>query len=618
VGGTRLQDVVLVLAVATAVAAAAGALLLWRRLREHRAAVRRLTGDVRVLLDAHPGHRPALTGPSETAELAAAVTDLAERRAAAEQDVAREVKAARADVEQERNRLAALMSDLTVAVLVCSPGGRIVLYNSAARALLGDDPALGLGRSVFGVVDRDLVTHALDRTGDGQVATHVSTVLRGGALLQVRLAPVRGDDGAVTGFVLLLEDTSHLQASRRRDALLRGSTERTRAAAASIRAAVETVLDYPDMAAEEREQFLRIVAEESARLGDEVEGWVAGAAQDAPDEVRPDMRVDDLLTVVGRDLERRTGVATSVEASSGEPWVRADSHALARALEPLVVRLRDAHAVRAVQLRPAPVGDRHVRLDLVWSGEPLASEALRWWLDEPAAGSAAGRVREVVERHGGEVWTGSGAADGRQDCAVCLLLPVAEQAPRPQLTVAAAESRPEFYDFDLFDLPQQALALQDRRLADLSYVVFDTETTGFSPTEGDEVVAVGAVRVGGGRVRRSEVFERLGGSGPERARRFHPGARDHHRHGEGSASARAGAAAVRALLRGRSAGGPQRRLRPELPARCRAAHRGALHPAGPGHAAARRGVAPRPRGPLAGVRRRAARRRRDRAAHGPR
>ena len=40
-------------------------------------------------------------------------------------------------------------------------------------------------------------------------------------------------------------------------------------------------------------------------------------------------------------------------------------------------------------------------------------------------------------------------------------------------------------------------------------IVLDTETTGFHPQAGDEIVAVGAVRVVGGRVRHHEVFERL-------------------------------------------------------------------------------------------------------------
>ena len=41
-----------------------------------------------------------------------------------------------------------------------------------------------------------------------------------------------------------------------------------------------------------------------------------------------------------------------------------------------------------------------------------------------------------------------------------------------------ADSRPEYYDFDLFRALETTGTLADRRLAELSYTVFDTETTG--------------------------------------------------------------------------------------------------------------------------------------------
>ncbi len=479
------------------------AALLLRAFGSYPTYARRLAADVRLLLDANPEHQVDTSGPPELAELATAVNDLAERRRAAEREVAAEVAAARADVEQERNRLAALMADLSVAVLVCSTGGRVLLYNSSARALLADDPALGLGRSVFGVVDRGLITHALELIEAGSVSAHVSTALRDGQLLQVRLAPVRGAEQQVTGFVLVLEDmTDQLHARRRRDALLRGLTESTRASLASIRAAVETVLDYPDMEPEERRQFVGIILDESQRLGQQVEGWVSEAGSLGGDWYLTDMWGDDLLTVLAREIERETKV-TCTTVPGAEVWMRVDSHALARALGHLAARLQEKSAVEQLRFTLTCAGS-HGRLDARWDGQAPPADVFRPWLDEPLSGAAAVHVHEVLERHDAELWAG----DDRESAYLRLLLPLTA-APRAAQVPAELPPRPEFYDFDLFDLPEESLSWQDRKLSDLAYTVFDTETTGFHPKEGDEIVSIGAVRVVNGRLRRQETFERL-------------------------------------------------------------------------------------------------------------
>jgi len=81
-------------------------------------------------------------------------------------------------------------------------------------------------------------------------------------------------------------------------------------------------------------------------------------------------------------------------------------------------------------------------------------------------------------------------------------LPAAESA-------APLPPRPVFYDFGLLAAGPVPAALGQRPLADLAFVVFDTETTGLRPDEGDEIVQIGAVRVAAGAVRDGETFETL-------------------------------------------------------------------------------------------------------------
>jgi DNA polymerase-3 subunit epsilon len=72
-----------------------------------------------------------------------------------------------------------------------------------------------------------------------------------------------------------------------------------------------------------------------------------------------------------------------------------------------------------------------------------------------------------------------------------------------------AQSRPEYYDFDLFGRGDLNGSLHDARLSALSYTVFDTETTGLEPSAGDEIISIGAVRIVNARLLRNEVFEQL-------------------------------------------------------------------------------------------------------------
>jgi len=71
------------------------------------------------------------------------------------------------------------------------------------------------------------------------------------------------------------------------------------------------------------------------------------------------------------------------------------------------------------------------------------------------------------------------------------------------------EGRPEFYDFDLFQTSDQTSALEDRLLGDLTYTVFDTETTGLNPSEGDQIIQIGAARCVNGKLLKQESFEQL-------------------------------------------------------------------------------------------------------------
>ena len=78
----------------------------------------------------------ALRGSAETKRLAAGFNSFADAHAVLARDVEERVREANARIEQERKRLAALMSELAQSVIVCNVEGRILLYNARAMQLL--------------------------------------------------------------------------------------------------------------------------------------------------------------------------------------------------------------------------------------------------------------------------------------------------------------------------------------------------------------------------------------------------------------------------------------------------------------------------------------------------
>jgi DNA polymerase-3 subunit epsilon len=500
-----------------------GALLRWW-LAAYPQAAARMAEEVTIIQTVNPQHRVALTGGRGMRLLGDAVNALAAMHEQTGRQVQARIDEANARLEEEKNRLAALMSELAHSVLVCNREGRILLYNERAARLLEADPAarpaaqpVGLGRSVFGILDRGQILHALDRIGRqaGQgaarpVARFVTA--RDDMLLRVQMAPVLDPQGEVGGFVLLLEDiTRSIESDTRREQLLRQLTEGTRASLANIRAAAETVQQYPDMDAERRRRFTAVIREEAVQLSLRLDAAVAAQA-DAPGSwPLEDMESADLVYALQHNVERQLGITVAGRDADESIWLSVDSHGLVQGLTHLAGRLANRFAIRSLVVETVPAG-RFLRLSLCWLGPGLPPEELREWLEQPFGGGGGAHgptLEQLLERHGAEAWTQTDPQGGLNR--LCLQLPTARQlaVPAPAVSAAALASRPVYYDFDLFSQPGQTPELDERRLAELSYTVFDTETTGLSPSDGDEIISIGAVRIVNGRLLRHECFDRL-------------------------------------------------------------------------------------------------------------
>jgi len=554
-----------------------GIILLRSLFQQYVHGLLRMAETLRLMLGANRNFRVAPEGPPEIRELARAANDLAQQRDELLNDVEDQIRQAKATVEEEKNRLAALMSELALGVVVCNLDGRILLYNSRARLqfkALAQGPTsmsggalIGLGRSIFSILERGQITHSLEniqqrlRKGSAEPTANFITSTRAGQLLRAQMAPVlrtgasgfaagekfdgippvppaeQGGDkvsgqaapaqdqttttmlGAeleVTGYVLTIENiTRNFEREAERDQALQALTDGNRAALGNIRAAVETLIDSPEMEADYRERFTRVIADEAAAMSQRLEATMSRFA-DALKTRWPleDVLAVDILAAAARRIEDRLQLPIKHEEQDAGLWMRVDSFALIQAITFLASRLQDHYAIRELRLRLATEGSM-VFVDLIWSGTPVSSETLYMWELEPmsvGAETSPLTLRDVIDRHGAEIWYQRDKA--AHNAFFRIVLPAAATPDAPVIDQAQhlhRDSRPEYYDFDLFAARDAAGSGidPDRKLTELVYSVFDTETTGLQPSAGDEIIQMGAVRIVNNRLLRQEIFDQL-------------------------------------------------------------------------------------------------------------
>jgi DNA polymerase-3 subunit epsilon len=519
--------------------------LLNRLYASHVAAAGRLLEQAQARAGGDVAQPVEAAGSAALRGLAGTVDALVRQRSELREQMAAKVAEAARHIDQERQRLAALMAELTSSVVVCNLDGRILLYNQRARAqfrllssapeLAGGAELIGLGRSIYGVFERRLVAHALEniqqrlQRGAAHPTAQFVTTTRSGQLLRAVMAPVRSADDApeLHGFVLMLDNiTRDYEQESARDALLHGFTEGTRASLGNLQAAVE-MLEMPDLDAPMRERFQAVVRDEVGAMGRRVQELAARGAQDMRTRwPLEDMLGADLVQAAARRIEA-LGLRVAMHDVDRTLWLKVESFSLLTALASLAARLGVDYEIRQVELRLAPAGGgrdaaggsppapapnaARAHLDLVWTGQAMSTETVIGWETEPmkaGAESSALSVRDVVQRHGAEFWFERERV--RHAAFFRFLLPLAGAQPALEAeTFVRSDSRPEYYDFDLFAQTESSRALDERPLAELSYTVFDTETTGLNPSEGDEILQIGATRIVAAKLRRQECFEQL-------------------------------------------------------------------------------------------------------------
>jgi DNA polymerase-3 subunit epsilon len=217
-------------------------------------------------------------------------------------------------------------------------------------------------------------------------------------------------------------------------------------------------------------------------------------------------------------LEKSSGPKVTM---TGLPlWLLVDSHSIMLVMEFLALSIQSFYGVREIEVE-ALLGDRRVYLDFIWHGKPVPQPEIKEWLSRFLPESIGTvRVKDVLSRHDSNIWS---IQHKREGFAV-LRVPLPNSSRQWEKPDDKLPERPEFYDFEQVEEQGDINSMADLPLSGLTYIVFDTETTGLLPSRGDEIISIAGVSIINRKIITGETFERLVNphrSIPESSIRFH-------------------------------------------------------------------------------------------------
>ncbi|OCX64485.1 DNA polymerase III subunit epsilon [Thioclava sp. SK-1] len=469
--------------------------------------IERLSGAMRARSHADVAARfPTDIGPY-LGDLPNAAADVTTALVQTRHDLTQAVMRETRRLQLQRDRLQALLADVPVGVVLCSVDHQVVFYNGQAVDFLGGnragDQGLGLRRGVFDYLHAGPIVHAYSRlqaTQDPDAASDLlCSTVAGGAILAARMRLLTGEQGqAEAGYVLTLRDVSaDVAAHRTREDLIDALFDQVRRPAAALQSLIGVLTDPAGPVGEARDRVRLAAQSEAGGLARAIhhlqDRHEAGRAEWWPLAM---IRASDLGDAVRARIESRGGALMPVASAL---MLRCDGFELVALYAALEAWLRDGRDGFRLEISEDGTG---AMLALEWMGPAVSIAMLEDWLDQPLDMRMADLTGQaVLTTHASTLWPEE-MSDGR--ARLCLPLREARRATaRP-----TRPARAVVYDFDLLSQgPGGDLAQMP--LDQLTYVVFDTETTGLRSDAGDEIVQIAAQRIVNARRVEAEMFDTL-------------------------------------------------------------------------------------------------------------
>ena len=470
--------------------------------------IKKISAEAEVIYASNPSHRLQIPGNKDIHQLCDVINDFAELFENLNKNVTDQILRARKDTEKERNLLAAIMSELPQGVIICNSNGRILLFNSIAKKLLTAEIKeqrpeyfLGLGRSIFHLIDKGLIAQAIDQIQEHIANDHInvsSTFISPTAdhrLINIETIPVLDTDRNMTGFILTLDDVT--KQVNQYDLIVDKIDHEKKELAFHI----SRVRNW--FPKNEWKDFNHTFEQIAFRYDNIADILIEAIIKPMPLSPVP---IADLMYSIQRSVHHNWGISLNLSGQEQEHRILTDFYSFSSAIEFLISKISLKTGVHEIALSVKRNGNL-IAFSIYWNTTPIPEDELESLLKQKINALPSLHYilmqnkieHEMISDEQGQCFQINIVARAK------INVPLVQRHRSPVIT----GSRPEFYDFNLFKTDEADLDLLDSSLKQLTYTVFDTETTGLNPDGGDEIISIAAVRVVNGRIVYQDIFEEL-------------------------------------------------------------------------------------------------------------
>jgi DNA polymerase-3 subunit epsilon len=480
-----------------------------------------IASKIPVTYTSNPSFRINVSGSKEINTLISAINQCADLYEHQTADVTRQIIGASQKGEKERNLLAAIMAELPYAVIICNKNGRILLFNNLAKKLFTSPSSMdrvkhfiGLGRSIFHFFDKERIAHAIDEIEERinsqktSLTSYFITPMYTDLLLSVETMPVLDHDNRLNGFILNIHDIS--DDVKKYETINKQMLTFEQTLAAGFEQTRSLVRDLQDLSDIE-DTTNQLVAREIVRILEDLTQQFNQTSISIMDHNLSRLPLTRLsLPMFLFGLQKKTArdhnIRINIINKSKGRRIIADSYSLTAAFIFIVTNLSQITGQKEFDMTVQNFSGK-MTFDLIWEGPPASQIQVENILTKkirtlPSLGYVLKQNRAAFKI----------ISKNRQTCSQIRIFAAAELKSIPIKKKRGAihvGSRPEFYDFDLFQMDDTRSDLLNRNLTEIIFSVFDTETTGLDPDGGDEILSIGAVRIVNNQIVRHDVFEEL-------------------------------------------------------------------------------------------------------------